>query len=152
MFKLMRSPKMLLMGGMVATALAASLAGSASAGSPSPGKTHVQAIALAIVGTANGGEVVSPLGNFAVAPGVPMRITITNFTREYHTFTIPGLHLSRLILPAHGDTPKETTFTITASEGGRFAWYCAICQGGGHGQRHHMGGTISAIIDPSVLP
>ena len=80
-----------------------------------------------------------------------MRVTVTNFTREFHTFTISGLNVSRLIFPARGGTPRKTTFTFTSPKGGHFTWFCAICHAGGHGQPHSMGGSIWAIIDPSVL-
>jgi heme/copper-type cytochrome/quinol oxidase subunit 2 len=113
---------------------------------------HVQKEALTITG-ANTHERASPSsGNLAIAPGVPVRVTVTNYTREYHTITIPGLHVSALIFPARGATPRKTTFTFTSSEYGTFAWYCAYCTSGAHGHRHMMGGTIYAIINPSVLP
>jgi len=90
--------------------------------------------------------------NVAVAPEVPVRITVTNLTREFHTFTIPELHRSALVPPAHGTTPGTTTFTITLHRLGATAWHCAICPSGIHAGSHHMSGTIYAVIDPSALP
>ena len=144
------------LAGLVAAALAASLAGLAFTSSPSQAsvktaKSRVHALTITIVGPARGGERLTPPSNFAVAPGVPVKVTVTNFTREFHTFTIPGLHVSRLILPARGQTPRKTTFTFTPAKGGSFAWFCAICRSGDHGHPHAMGGTIWAIIDPSVF-
>ena len=115
-------------------------------------KPHAQHLAFAIasVGPGKAGDEVGPVANFAIAPGVPVRVTVTNFTHELHTFTVPGLHVSAAILPARGQTPRKTTFTFIAYEGGMFAWHCVVCVGQHH--RHAMAGTVYAIVDPSVLP
>jgi hypothetical protein len=112
-----------------------------------PAGAHTQHIAITIRG---GDRILEP--NFALAPGVPVQITVTNFTHEFHTFTIPGLKVSALILPSVGHTPKATIVAFTAHTVGPFAWYCVICPSGAHGQRHVMGGTVYMIIDPSALP
>jgi len=90
--------------------------------------------------------------NFALAPGVPVRLTVVNFTHEFHTFTIAGLKVSALILPALGHTPKTTVVTFTPLATGALRWHCAICPSGAHGMRHTMGGEVYLIIDPSALP
>jgi hypothetical protein len=90
--------------------------------------------------------------NFALAPGVPVRLTVVNFTHEFHTFTIAGLKLSALILPAVGQTPKTTLVTFTPLATGALRWHCVICPSGAHGQRHVMSGEVYLIIDPSALP
>ena len=113
---------------------------------------HIQRLTITITGRA-GDERVSPsMGNIAVAAGVPVRVTVTNSTPEYHTFTIPGLGVSALIPPARGHTLGKTTFTFTAYRSGTFKWHCAFCVKGVHGVRHDMRGTVYAIIDPMVLP
>ena len=114
-------------------------------------KPHVQHMAFTVVSVGRGkaGDEVTPVGNFAIAPGVPVRVTVTNYTHQVHTFTVPGMHVNVAILPARGRTPKKTTFTFTAREGGAFAWHCMVCAAQHH--RHVMGGTIYAIVDPSVL-
>ena len=155
----MKIDKVLLTATGSAAVLAAAFAVSALATPASPTsasrtatKPHVQKQALTISGAKSHERASPSSGNLAIAPGLPVRITVTNYTREYHTFTVPGLHVSALILPARGRTPRKTTFTFTAHEYGSFAWYCALCTGGAHGHRHMMGGTIYAIINPSVLP
>jgi hypothetical protein len=90
--------------------------------------------------------------NFALAPGVPVRLTVVNFTHEFHTFTIAGLKVSALILPALGHTPKTTLVTFTPLATGALRWHCVICPSGAHGQRHVMSGEVYLIIDPSALP
>lgn len=90
--------------------------------------------------------------NFALAPDVPVRLTVVNFTHEFHTFTIAGLNVSALILPARGQTPKTTIVTFTPRATGALRWHCAICPSGAHGKRHAMGGEVYLIIDPSALP
>lgn len=112
-----------------------------------PASAHTQHVAITIRG---GDRILEP--NFALAPGVPVQITVTNFTHEFHTFTIPGLKVSALILPSVGHTPKATVVAFTPRAAGPFAWYCVMCPSGAHGQRHAMGGTVYMIIDPSALP
>ena len=90
--------------------------------------------------------------NFALAPDVPVRLTVVNFTHEFHTFTITGLKVSALILPALGQTPKRTIVAFTPHATGAFRWHCVICPSGAHGRRHEMGGEVYVIIDPSALP
>jgi len=127
-----------------ATVAALAVAGSAVA---LPGRTHVQHAGLVLL---RGDRVLEQ--NFALAPGVPVRMTVTNYTSEFHTFTVPALHVSKLIAPAHGTTPATTTFTFTPLGWGAFAWTCLLCPSGAHGRPHAMGGTMYAIIDPSILP
>jgi len=112
-----------------------------------PASAHTQHVSITI----RGGDRILE-SNFALAPGVPVQITVTNFTHEFHTFTIPGLNVSALILPSVGHTPKATIVAFTAHASGPFRWHCAICPSGAHGRRHAMGGTVYLIIDPSALP
>jgi heme/copper-type cytochrome/quinol oxidase subunit 2 len=115
----------------------------ASAGAAASGATGaVQTIAITIVA----GDRVAQAANFALAPGVPVRLTVTNDTRQFHTFTVPGLHVSELILPG-----RTTSFEFTATGWGAFAWHCIICPSGMHGHPHTMGGTLYLIIAPSAL-
>ncbi|HKI93203.1 MAG TPA: hypothetical protein VJ986_12955 [Gaiellaceae bacterium] len=133
---------MLALASVAVVALAA--AGSAAT---APSRPHVQHAGLVLL---RGDRVLEQ--NFALAPGVPVRMAVTNYTTEFHTFTVPALHISKLIFPAHGTTPRTTTFTFTPRGYGAFAWTCLICPSGAHGYPHAMGGTMYAIIDPSVLP
>lgn len=89
--------------------------------------------------------------NFALAPGVAVRLSITNFTHEFHTFTIPGLGVSAAIAPA-GRVPATTVVTFTARRWGTFRWHCAVCPSGAHGRAHAMGGAVYVIMNPSALP
>lgn len=131
-------------GSSFVVALAAASPGSAMRPSASP---HPQQVNMTFL---RGDRVLE--GNIALAAGVPVRITVTNYTRQFHTFTVPGLHLSELVLPAHQNTPTRTTFTFTPNTWGTFAWHCAICPSGIHGKRHDMGGTLYVIVSPSALP
>lgn len=124
------------------------LIGAASAAAAAPaGTPYVQNVGITILA----GDRIAE-ANIALAPGLPVRITVTNFTRQFHTFTAPGLGLSVLILPARGQTAKTTTFSFTAHQWGSFAWHCAICPTAMHGTPHPMSGTIYLIINPSALP
>jgi hypothetical protein len=146
-----------LLAGLLLTGVAAILfAVSASATWGSAGatgtKSHVQRLSLSVVSVGRGasGDEVRPFANFAIAPGVPVKVTVTNFTNMVHTFTVPGLHVSRAILPARRGVPTRTTFTFTAHESGTFAWRCVVCVSQHH--VHRMAGTVYAILDPSELP
>lgn len=96
-----------------------------------------------------GDSVVQP--NFALAPGVPVRVTFVNRTREVHTFTVPELNVSVLVQPATAAGPTTTVATFTPSAVGTFAWHCIVCPSGDHGGAHEMGGKLYVLIPPSVL-
>ncbi len=72
-----------------------------------------------------GDERVSP-ANFAVRLGVPVKVTVTNYTRQAHTFTSEELGVSVRIRPASEAGPARTTFTFRAQTNGVFRWYCAL--------------------------
>jgi hypothetical protein len=110
-------------------------------------KVHVQKVKLTIL---PGDRLVDP--NVALAPGLPIRMTVTNTTHEFHTFTVPALGLSWLILPADKHGARKTTFSFETNQWGSLAWYCVICPSGIHGPPHAMHGTLYLIIDPSVIP
>ena len=113
-----------------------------------PARSHEQSIKVTIMA----GDHLYTGGNFALAPGVPIRVSVTNYTREFHTFTVPALGISELIRPARANAANTTTFTFTAHNWGAFAWHCQICPSGIHGRMHQMGGTLYVIVNPSALP
>jgi hypothetical protein len=131
----------------LATAAFSGFSASAAATPGAPGSPQAQRVSIVIQA---GDRVLAP--NFAVAPGVPVRLTVVNFTHEFHTFTIAGLKVSALILPAVGQTPRRTIVTFTSHATGAFSWRCVICPSGAHGRRHAMGGAVYVIVDPSALP
>ena len=113
-----------------------------------PARSHEQSITFTIMA----GDHLYKGGNVALAPGVPVHVTVTNYTREFHTFTVPALGVSELIRPARADGPNTTTFTFTAHTWGAIAWHCQICPSGIHGRMHQMGGTLYLIVNPTALP
>jgi hypothetical protein len=147
----MKPASKLLTAAALTVGVAGLLAASALA-APAARLPHAQHVSLAITGAGMDEHVAPSLGNVAIAAGVPVQVSVTNYTHEYHTFTIAGLHVSALIFPATGKTPKTTTFTFTASRTGMFRWHCAFCAGGAHGMPHDMGGTVYVVINPSALP
>ena len=151
----MRPRKMVVAGVGLTIAAALALAGSALATSsasnsraPVTVKRHTQQVSLTIIND----RVFPTAGSIAIAPGVPVRVTVWNYTREYHTITIPGLRVSAVILPAHKGSARRTAFTFTAHRYGTFSWYCVFCKRGLHGREHVMSGRIYAIINPALLP
>lgn len=131
---------------LVGASLVSMLALATQAGDAAANRGRVQNIQLTILA---GDRTVEP--NVALAPNLPIRLTILNATREFHTFTIPSLHISRLILPADGHGARTTTFTLTLDTWGPVAWRCIICPSGEHGRKRTMGGTFYVIIDRSTV-
>ena len=84
------------------------------------------------------GEVVRD-PNVAVVPGVPVQLTVTNTSREFHSFTIPQLHVNAVVMP-HG----ATTITFTPREVGAYRWHCDFCPAVHHSGG--MGGTLYALV------
>lgn len=132
---------------VVGSSLALSLAVVPAPRATPAAKVHMQKVSLTIL---PGDRVVEP--NVALAPGLPVRVTVTNTTHEFHTFVVPALGLSRLILPADRHGARKTTFSFEPRLLGSVAWYCVICPTGTHGPRHAMRGTLYLIIDPSAIP
>ena len=84
------------------------------------------------------GEVVRD-PNIAVIPGVPVRLTVINTSREFHSFTIPQLHVNAVVMPH-----RATTITFTPHETGVYRWHCDFCPA-----VHHSGGmsgTLYALV------
>ena len=127
---------------VLALALAAGSVARAAPGA----RPYVQKVRITIRA---GDRVTEP--NIALAPGLPVRMTVVNHTHEFHTFTVPGLKVSELIRPAHGSTAGVTTFTFTPQQWGAFTWRCLICPSGRHGRPHAMGGVLYLITDPAAV-
>ena len=78
--------------------------------------------------------------NFAVRPGVSVRVVVLNYTNELHSFTSPELGVNVAILPGSLAHPHRAVFTFTAHTYGRISWHCGVPCGG------YMGGNVYAII------
>jgi hypothetical protein len=136
-------PKILIVAGV---SLASLLALATQPGQATANRGRIQNIQLTILA---GDRIVEP--NVALAPNLPVRLTIINTTHEFHTFTIPALHISRLVLPAIGHSARKNTFTLTLDTWGPVPWRCIICPSGEHGGKRAMGGTFYVIIDRSTI-
>ncbi len=131
----------------IVTVAALALAGQAlAAPAASTTRPRVQHLTVTILPsiTAMADERV-PLENVAIEPGIPVRLVLVNHTRLFHTFTVPELHVSALVGPAHGSVPGKTTVTFTTYRYGVFDWDCVLCPHS-HGQSMTMGGKIYSII------
>jgi len=91
--------------------------------------------------TSNGDRAV-PM-SFAVRPGVPVVLNVSNYSHQFHTFTIRALGVSVLILPAKGSWPRVTTVRFTTQRS--VSWLCVICPSGIHGHLHAMAGKVYTI-------
>ena len=145
----MRPRILLTIAGVVALAAAVSANAWAQDGAPDLRASVMPPQGLAIVirpATGRGHDEHVTLPAFAVEPGLPVRLTFTNYTRRFHTFTSPGLGVSALIRPAHGSTPTTTVVTFTAHKHGAFDWVCLLCPDRGSGSSEAMRGKIYAIV------
>lgn len=120
------------------------------AAAPVAGPASGQRVQKAELTILPGDRVAEP--NIALAPGIPVRMTVINATHEFHTFTVPALGLSRLIPPAHAHGAAKVTFTFETSLWGSLAWYCLICPTGRHGPPHEMRGALYLIVAPTAIP
>jgi hypothetical protein len=78
--------------------------------------------------------------NFAVRPGVLVRVVIWNYTDRLHSFASRELGVNVAILPGSLAHPRKAVFTFVAHTYGRISWYCAVPCG------DHMGGNVYAIV------
>ena len=117
-------------------AAAAALASPAGAGNPwAPLRsTGPQQVTIHVLP----GDVVRD-ANIAVVPGVPVVLTVINTTRDFHSFTIPKLHVNAVVVPG-----RPTTVTFTPREVGAYRWHCDFCPAVHHSGG--MGGTIYALV------
>ena len=83
--------------------------------------------------------------NLAVWPGEKVVLRVRNYSHTFHTFTIPALSVSALILPAKGASPRVTRVTFVAPKNGVVDWLCVICPSGVHGKSHSMRGKLYAM-------
>jgi plastocyanin len=83
--------------------------------------------------------------NIAVRAGGTVTVVFRNHTQLFHTFTIRGLGLSRLIQPARGGHATTTRVTFVAPYG-VYTWRCLLCASSAHPHTHWMGGKVYAII------
>jgi heme/copper-type cytochrome/quinol oxidase subunit 2 len=72
------------------------------------------------------GDVVTD-GNLAVVPSVPVRLTVINTTRDFHSFTIARLHVNAVVMPGSPSHPRATTITFTPPQVGTYRWHCDFC-------------------------
>lgn len=126
---------------VVGALAAAGLLAAALAVAPAAAAPRTQNLSITIRA---GDRIVEP--NFALAAGVPVHLTVHNFTHEFHTFTIAKLGVSALIRPS-----QATSITFTPQAVGTFAWRCVICPSGQHGHAHAMEGALYLIVDPSAV-
>lgn len=82
--------------------------------------------------------------NIAVVPGESVTLTIMSTSREFHTFTIPRLHVNVVVAPGSPGHPHATHVTFTARQAGMYAWYCELCPAVHH--QGGMGGRVYALV------
>lgn len=79
--------------------------------------------------------------NFAVRPGITVRVVVWNYTQTVHSFDSPGLHVNAAILPGSSTHPVKSVFTFEPRTYGRVTWYCSVPCGG------YMGGNVYVLGD-----
>lgn len=104
-------------------------------------------ITIEIRSTAQG-DLAMPF-NFAVQPGRVVEVRIRNYTRELHTFAIPGIGLNVAVMPGTSRAPRTTRVTFVLHRYGVYTWYCVTCRSGLH-MHNRMGGKVYAWISPDA--
>ena len=81
--------------------------------------------------------------NLVVRPG-RIVLTIINYARHAHTFSVRGLGIERVVLPGSPTQPSTTVVKFTAPHG-TFTWYCRLpC-------KHAMSGEIYVSLNPAPV-
>jgi len=124
--------------GMAAIAVTVGLALPASAATNSLWKPQTLTI------TVSASDHALPM-NLAVWSGEKVVLRIRNYSHAFHTFTIPTLGVSALILPARGVDPRVTRVAFVVPKRGVVDWLCVICPTGIHGKSHVMRGKLYGI-------
>jgi hypothetical protein len=135
-----------LKGLLVATALAGALVLTALP-ARADGRSAGYPITIDVRATARG-DLASPF-NFAVQPGRVIEVRIHNYTRELHTFAIPGIGLNVAVLAGTPQAPRTMTVRFVVPRYGVYEWYCVTCRLGMH-MHNRMGGKLYAWISPDL--
>lgn len=122
----------------ILVALAAAVAYAGAAGAANPWQPLAGSGPQRVTIHIQPGEVVRD-PNIAVIPGVPVRLTVINTSREFHSFTIPQLHVNAVVMPH-----RATTITFTPHETGVYRWHCDFCPAVHHSRS--MSGTLYALV------
>lgn len=132
----------------VLLALAVALAAASAAAAKSPwdplASTGAPQAVTIHIGTAVGNREVVRDANIAVIPGEPVSLTIVSTSREFHTFTIPRLHVNVVVAPGSPAHPHATHVSFIARQAGTYGWYCELCPAVHH--EGGMGGTVYALV------
>ena len=129
----------------IAAIFAAVFAASAAASTPwDPLRGDApQAVTIHILPSVHGREaVLDP--NVAVIPGIPVVLKVINASREFHSFTIPQLHINAVLRAGSSAHPATTTIRFTAPSVGTYRWHCDFCPAVHH--QGAMGGTLYALV------
>jgi plastocyanin len=105
--------------------------------------TGTQAVTIHVGPAVNDREVVRD-ANIAVIPGEPVALTIVSTSRQFHTFTIPRLHVNVVVAPGSPAHPHATRVSFVARQAGTYNWYCELCPAVHH--EGGMGGTVYALV------
>jgi plastocyanin len=126
----------------IAAAVAATPAVAASPWQPLA-PTGPQVVTIHVLPAVHGREVLDAT-NFAVMPGVPVTLRIVNTSGEFHTLTIPRLHVNAVVRAGTVSHPQTTAVTFNARSAGVYAWYCELCPAVHH--RGAMHGLVYALV------
>jgi hypothetical protein len=110
----------------------------ASGGNASSGVVPPQHVTLEVF---PGDAMIGP--KLVVQPG-PVVLTIRNYARHAHTFSVPQLGIEQVVLPGSSSAPTTTVVRFTAPRGA-FTWFCRLpC-------KSLMSGDVFAVEHPPKL-
>lgn len=83
-------------------------------------------------------------GQYIVLRPGPVVLTIINYARHAHTFSVSALGIEKVVLPGSPAAPTTTTVRFTAPAG-VYAWLCRLpC-------RHAMSGEVYVLQNPPKM-
>ena len=87
--------------------------------------------------------------NFAIQPGREIVLRIRNYTRDMHTFVLPGIDLNVAVPKGNPQAPSTTEVRFVVRHYGVYRWFCWTCRYGLH-MHNRMSGKFYAWISPDL--
>ena len=90
-------------------------------------KMTIDAPPLGGVKGSNGGvdEAYVP-GALTMTVGTTYDVTILNYSKDGHTWTLPDLNVNAVVPVGSISSPSVTHFTVTPKKAGTYQWFCAV--------------------------
>ncbi len=65
-------------------------------------------------------------GNLTMKVGTTYDVTILNYSKNGHTWTLPNLSVNAVVPVGSPSSPSVTHFTVKPTKAGTYQWFCAV--------------------------